>query len=302
MATRLKDHLEKLQVLNAVARSGSITKAATLLRITQAAVSQSIKTLEQALNQELIIREPRGIGLTEHGRILFEFSKRLIADVEAVETQFENPNETNIGSLRIGTHETLAIHVWPQLIHSFCEEFPQIGISLIGGRIDALISSLVNYELHLTLTVEPEPRPDLVTLVVYEGCLGFYGAGSMPETITMDAAAQLPILTDASAHLRQHTPIPSLLAGRGFNLARFHEINSFEAAMRFAALGLGLAVVPDRNAQEYVKAGKIRKLNITGIDNETFGPYKICASWLKKNDAHRPLILFRKTLKTYYGL
>lgn len=300
--TRLKDHLEKLRVLVAVARSGSITKAATVLHMTQAAVSQSIKALEQALEFDLIVREPKGIRLTERGGILCEFSKRMFLEIEAVEGQLANPQGGPTGALRIGTHETLAIHVWPDLLDSFRLAHPQVSVSLISGRIDGLMTALQNYEHHVVLSVEPEKRPDLVSMVLYEGSMRLFASKGTANRMTMKEASLLPILTDAAAHVREGLPIPSFLASAGFALDRFHELNSFEAAMRIAALGFGLALVPDRNAAESVRAGRLQEVEITDRDLGGVGRYKICASWLKRNETYASLKLLEGFLRERFEI
>jgi len=294
--TRLKDHLEKLRVLVAISRAGSISQAATRLHMTQAAASQSIKVLERALDFDLLVRESKGIRLTERGQVLCEFSKRLFLEIEAVEAQLATASEGVSGGLRVGTHETLAIHICPPVLDAFSKMYPGIAVSLISGRVDDLVRALYNYEHHMIMSVEPQPRDDLKIAVLYEGCFGLYGGVKLPARIALDEAARMPILTDASAHVRQGLPIPSFLAGCGFVLDRFHELNSFEAAMRIAAYGLGLALVPDRNAAEAVASGRLRKIDIDELDTETFGRYRICASWLKRNESYKPLQIFRDSL------
>lgn len=306
---KLQDHIEKLRVLNYVARSGSITKAASLLHITQAAASHSIRVLEGALDVKLLHREARGIRLTDSGKVLFEFSQKLLADIQTAEALTLNPYQKDAGMLRVGTHETLAIHVWPPFLQQFSHRHPKVSVSLISGRVDQLIQGLRNREYQIVMTVEPLPHRDIESHKIYPGVMGLF-VGSVANTkhhpslsrrtLSLAQANELSILTDASAHIRQNLPIPTFLLDQGFRLDRFYELNSFEAAMRLAMTGAGIAVVPERNAAGYVKSGQLRPIQIKELNTKTFGAHHICASRLRSTDGDLPLVnIFFEELLTY---
>ena len=287
----LQDHIEKLRVLNFVGRLGSITKAAALLHITQAAASHSIRVLETVLGVKLLHREARGIRLTDSGKILFDFSQRLLVDIQAAEMMAQNPYLPDAGVLRVGTHETLAIHIWPSFLQEFSKRHKKICVSLISGRVDGLVQGLLNREYQILLTVEPLIHRDLQIEDVYQGVMGlFVGTKATAKSVmTLAEANEISILTDTSAHIRQNLPIPAFLLEHGFKLDRFFELNSFEAAMRLAMKGQGIAVVPERNASSYVKDGLLRPLKIAEINAKKFGNHRICASMLKEN-SKQPII------------
>jgi len=294
----LYDHVEKLRVLNFVGRSGSITKAAALLHITHAAASHSIRVLETVLGVQLLHRQPRGIQLTESGKILFEFSQRLLADVRSVEMRALHPEQSLAGALRVGTHETLAVHVWPPFLQRFSKESPHVVVSLISGRIESLVAGLLNREYHVIVTVEPSEHREIDREPLYSGPMGlFVGTGAgvrrhpllRQRVLDLSEANELPILTDAMAHLRQSLPLPVFLLDQGFRLERFYELNSFEAAMRLAMVGVGIAVVPERNAADYVRKGQLRPLRIREIKPATFGVHRVCAS-VRKDQRRIPLV------------
>jgi DNA-binding transcriptional LysR family regulator len=307
--SRLQDHIEKLRVLNYVGRSGSITKAASLLHMTQAAASHSIRVLENVLNIKLLHREARGVRLTDSGKILFDFSQRLLADIQSAEARTLNPYQQDTGVLRIGTHETLAIHVWPPFLRQFGERHPKVSVSLISGRVDGLIQGLLNREYQIVMSVEPLKHRDIQSEEVYAGVMGLFIGNSAAtkshpilkrDTLSLAAANEVPILTDASAHIRQNLPLPVFLMDHGFSLDRFYELNSFEAAMRLAMIGIGIAVVPERNASSYVKDGLLRPLKIKEINPKKFGNHRICASIVKEEQKHQPIIrLFFDELITF---
>lgn len=286
----LKNHLEKLIVLEALGQHGSMTKAGKHLSLSQSAVSHAIKTLEKALDLRLITQSPSGFSFTEAGTKLFEFSQKLFSDVNDLEKILYKETDEKSGTVLVGTHETLAIHVWPKLLTRFAKRHPRIKVSVMSGRIEELVKGLVNRHFHLIFSVKPTERPELAITPIYRGVMGLY-VGKNPEfkrcetldqeVISLNEANKLPILTDVHAHVSEGLPIPTFLKNSGLTLEHLHAFNSFEAAIKNASLGLGIAVIPDRNAAEAVQAGLIRPIKIAEIDPTTFGAYQICATVLK---------------------
>ena len=74
--------LELYRVFKTVAEAGNISAAAQSLYISQSAISQSIKQLENQLGVRLFLRTPRGVNLTEEGRMLYQYVNRAITTIE----------------------------------------------------------------------------------------------------------------------------------------------------------------------------------------------------------------------------
>ena len=87
---RLNEHLEKLKQFEATARLGKVSYAAQSLNISQAAVSRSIKVLEEILDKKLFIRKQAGVELTLEGETLFQFSKNLLEQSIQIEKLIKN--------------------------------------------------------------------------------------------------------------------------------------------------------------------------------------------------------------------
>jgi DNA-binding transcriptional LysR family regulator len=289
MLAHLREHVEKLHAFSAVARAGSLSGAANTLKISQAGLSYSLKTLEGVLGASLFVRSARGMTLTQSGEVLFDYCKKLFLDLEAVEAAVRNPRAVVPGRLRIGTHETLAIHVWPAFLRRLAQKQPNLFISLISGRVHGLVQSLKNEEFDLIVTVEPAQDRALAVNYLYSGDFGFFAASRAAVLYPELAQAKLkraevdavPLLTDASAEIRQFSLIPTFLGQHGFRLERFFELNSFEAAIQLAGHGLGLAFLPRRNAAAAVRSHLLRPLAVEGLPRKGFGAYRICATCLK---------------------
>ncbi len=294
----INDHLEKLNSFRIIANVGSISGAAKSLNTSQSTLSHNILALEDALDVKLLDRKPRGVSLTKKGKILFEFSNRLYLDIKTVESKMKSTDSKRAAHIKIATHETLAIHVWPSFLSHFKKKYPEIHISLFSGRIDQIMDGVREKNYNFALTVEPYKSPDIEKVKIYSGDFGLYVTNDPTnfklleinrKRVTSNDLKSIPIITDNHAHIREGYPIPKFLAEHGLNSTLTYEVNSFETAIRLASKGLGIAVVPTRNAKEAVAQKVIRKLKVSNINEKKFGAYGIYASY-KKSDANNEVI------------
>lgn len=306
MKNLIGPHLEKLEYFKVSAELGSLLGASKALNISQSSLSYSIKTLETAIGKPLFHRLPRGVKLTEAGDTLYAFCKRLELEIEATEESLEYPSSGLRGHIRIATHETLAIHIWPKFLSLLQSKYPGLRVSLVSERIEQINSSLLKRKYHIAVSVEPLSEDRVTNIPLYSDSFGlFVGAKNLitetsnKKRLSLKEIQELPILTDSQAHLREGLPLPIFLSEHGLNGKKYFEVNSFEAAIRFAAEGLGVAAVPKKNAIEATKQGLIRPISIKRINAKQFGNYKICASFLKDDSDNEKIVTIVDQLQKF---
>ena len=102
--------LELYRVFREVAQTGNFSKAAQNLFISQSAVSQSIRQLEDSLQTRLFLRTPRGVALTDDGRLLFDYVRSALGLLETGEDKLAQTRALQMGSLVIGASDTVTRH------------------------------------------------------------------------------------------------------------------------------------------------------------------------------------------------
>lgn len=139
-----------------VAHEGSLTRAATRLRVSQSALSAQIRQLEEALGEALFDRVGRGLALTEAGRVALSFADEIFATGEALRTTLARGRAPS-QALRVGAVATLS--------RNFQESFlkPLFGagdvrLSLHAGSLDELVEKLAAHTLDLVLSNRPPRR------------------------------------------------------------------------------------------------------------------------------------------------
>jgi DNA-binding transcriptional LysR family regulator len=146
-----------LRAFAAVAETGSMTKAAGLLNLTQAAVSQQVKRLEEQFGQRLFERDRRGLTLTPAGDRLLARAGRLLAMNDEMWATMTAPDF--VGEVRLGLPSDIVRPYMPPILKRFYQSWPRVRVTLTCETSPRLLEMLDRGEVDLTLTTEAEPGP-----------------------------------------------------------------------------------------------------------------------------------------------
>ena len=122
---------DKLKIFHAVAEASSFTKAATILNLSQSAISRQIQTLEHELKIKLFERHARGLVLTDNGKYLFQTAHEVIAKLKDVEATFSDEKNKLKGKLTVTTVVSFGTTWLTPRIKEFMDLHPEIEIELI---------------------------------------------------------------------------------------------------------------------------------------------------------------------------
>lgn len=147
--------LRVLRYFLAVAREGSMTKAANLLHVTQPTLSRQLKELEGKLGKELFTRKSHSIELTEEGILLRNRAEEIIDMVGKVEEEFKSMEDTVAGDVYIGCGETEAMRLIAVIVKQLREKYPHIKFHLYSGNSEDVTKQLDNGYLDFGILIEP---------------------------------------------------------------------------------------------------------------------------------------------------
>jgi DNA-binding transcriptional LysR family regulator len=187
-----------LRAFVAVVDSGGMTAAAGTLNLTQAAVSQQIKRLEEIVGEELVTRDRRGMGLTPAGERLFGRAKRMLALNDEIWTEMTTP--VYEGEVRLGIPSDIITTYLPTFLKAFARSYPRVQISLNSGSSAALRAKLQAGQVDVVLATEmrcDEGGENLVMdRLVWVGARGGEAAWLRPLPVSIgcsDCAFRAPI-------------------------------------------------------------------------------------------------------------
>jgi LysR family transcriptional regulator for metE and metH len=144
-----RSHLEIIESLHC---TGSLTRAAEELHLTQSALTHSIKKLESLSGAPIWEKEGRGLRLTDGGRLLLESAQRLLPQFRNIEDQLSRLGDGRLGKLTIGV-ECHPCYEWLiQVIHNYLEKCPEIDLDVTRNfQFDGL-EALVNHKVNMLIT------------------------------------------------------------------------------------------------------------------------------------------------------
>jgi DNA-binding transcriptional LysR family regulator len=151
----------RMRVFRYVAHHLNFSRAAEELLLTQPAVTQQIKALEDDFGVPLFDRGGGRISLTRGGEALLPYAERLKAIGEEAISAVAEAYGQHAGELSIGASQTIAQYVLPRLLAGFRKCHPQVSITARSGNSDAMLEALLSREIQLALIEGPEQRRDL---------------------------------------------------------------------------------------------------------------------------------------------
>ena len=151
----------RIRVFRAVAQHLNFSRAAEELLLTQPAVTQQIKALEDELGVSLFDRGGGRITLTPGGAALLPFAEQMKLVGEAAVTAVAGAYGQEAGELGVGASQTIGQYLLPTFIAGFRQAHPKVRITACSGNTDAMLEALLTKNIQIALIEGPEQRKDL---------------------------------------------------------------------------------------------------------------------------------------------
>jgi DNA-binding transcriptional LysR family regulator len=264
--------VRRLRVLLEVARTGSFTAAAAALCYTPSAVSQQIAALEREAGTVLVERGPRGVVLTEPGRVLAGEADQILGRLAAAELALQALAGLRAGLLRLGWFATAGATLMPRAIAAFQRRHPEVELDLFQGDPDECLPRLRARELELALVYEFELEPPVgadleqVPLLDDPLCIGLPAAHPLAgrERVRLAELAGERWIQG----VRQGSTLEVL--PRACRLAGFEPQVAFRTDDRIAveglvAAGVGVALIPQLTVPTARPDIAVRPLEAVGL-------------------------------------
>ena len=137
------ENLRHLAYVLAAADRGSITEAASALRVSQPAVSAAIKSFEERFGYRIFVRNPaRGLSLTPPGRMFVQQARRLLQDARDFDRGAMGLGRELAGEIHVGCYFITAPFIMPPILSTLAANFPSVGFSLHEGDLVEVVNDL----------------------------------------------------------------------------------------------------------------------------------------------------------------
>ena len=233
----------QLKAFHAVAQHGSFTVAAQKLFLTQPAISDQVRKLEERYGVMLFHRNKRSVKLTDLGERLLGITQRLFAVEMEAEELLQDSQSLQTGSLTLAVDAP--VHVLPQIAR-FCERYPGITVKIETGNTDESLHRLFNYQADLALLGRDVSDERLLSIPLRSDPFVAFVALSHPwasrGSITLADLHDTPlVLREPGSVTRQI--VEEEMNRLGLKIRPAIQVEGREAAREAVVVGIGVGVV-----------------------------------------------------------
>src|SRR4051812_39875387 len=143
--------LRDIEYFAVIAQHGHLGRAAEALRLTQPALSKSLRRLEDAVEAKLVKRTPKGVELTPEGGTLLERVRGLRLSLQDVAREVKDVSAGRVGHLRVGVGEPIGEYILPAAFEEFLRDSPKVSLRIEVSDNDVMLPALLNGELDLVV-------------------------------------------------------------------------------------------------------------------------------------------------------
>lgn len=246
---------------------GSITKAANSLYISQPAITKTIKKLETELGITLFNRGPKGVVLTQNGKIFYNYIKNGVESFINGEHKLTSLKNLETGTIRIGASTTVTRYFLLPFIEKFHNQFPNIDISITNSLTNHLISDLKRGSLDL-LVVNLPTQNDYSLIITPCSTLQDCFAGNSnyinqisKEISLKDLVENFPIITQKEPS-NTRAFLNSLMDKNNVTFHPKFDIVSYALVKDFAKIGMGISYITKEFAKDELDNGILFEIPI----------------------------------------
>jgi LysR family transcriptional regulator, low CO2-responsive transcriptional regulator len=256
----------QLAAFHAVARLGSVSRAAGELHLTQPAVSIQLKLLEESAGAPLLERQGRGVRLSAAGEVMADYAARILDLWREAGDEMAAQRGVFSGTLRVGA-VTTAEYLLPPLLVAFAAEHPHVKVKLRVGNRDEIVAMLGGQEIDIAIMGRPPGELKTTSAAFAKHPMAFLASPRHPLMSRRDLT--LADLAGANLLVRERgsgtrTTLERLHKDAGLPLRIGSEMSSNEAIKQMCAAGFGAAFLSLHTCGLELQAGLLALLPMAG--------------------------------------
>src|SRR6185312_4413829 len=230
-------NLHLLRLFSTVVQTGSFSRAADTLHISQPAISKGVRDFEMQVGCRLLDRTSRGVRPTREGQALLQHAETLFAAERAAEDELLSLRNLEAGSLRIGASTTIATYMIAEHLGVFRRQYPGIDLHVVSANTRDIAELMLAHDIEIALVEGPVEDHDLVS------------SAWQTDVIIL-------IIREPGSGTRE--VVAQALASHGVEPRRTLEIGSTEAIKQAVACDVGVSIVSTATVDDQVKLGRLK--------------------------------------------
>ncbi|MGA2960833.1 MAG: LysR family transcriptional regulator [Candidatus Korobacteraceae bacterium] len=255
--------VRQLEIFHALAEELNFTRTAERVHCVQSNVTGQIHSLEQELGAQLFDRLSKRVVLTEAGKRLRPYAEKVLATLTEAKHALSHSSVPS-GPLRVGAPESVLTYRLPRVLRKFRKQYPDVELIFRPYEDANLVAPLETGQLDVTIRMADEIANERLSSIQLRTERVIFVVGPMHALATRakvapeDLRGQTMLLTEAGCAYRKK--LDDLLLLRGIRPKNTTEFTSVEAIKGCAALGMGVALLP-----EIAVASELRENRLTAL-------------------------------------
>lgn len=263
--------LSDLQLFCDLVETGSFSRAAERNFVSQSAVSQRLRSLEQKYGQ-IFLERSKGKGRvtpTEAGRVLYEGAKPLVREAAELDIRLRGLSEEIAGAVRVATVYSVGLHALPGRLKPFLAAHPQVNVHLEYSQTARVYQDVLSGAVDVGIVAVPTARAGIEIIPFIE------------ETIALICAPEHPLAQRPEAALKQLEDQPFIafegdiptrrlidahLRAAEVKVRVVAEYDNIETLKNLVEIGSGVSLVPEATVRQEVRDGLLAVIPLTQQD------------------------------------
>ncbi len=261
--------VESFKVFRDLVETQSFSKAAQLNYVTQSAVSQQVRAMEERFGIPLIERTSKKFGLTREGQMLYQTSRHVIQLYEGLQHQFQELRGVISGTIRVATVYSIGLHELPPYLKAFLKEYPQVNVHVEYRRSNQVYEDILQGTVDIGLVAFPAQRKNIKVEAFRKDKLVLICA---PENaLAKGASVRLAEVAKArfvgfESDIPTRRAVDRMFRERGLEVKPVMEFDNVETVKRAVEIDAGVSIVPRATVEQEVRNGTLKALEISGGD------------------------------------
>jgi DNA-binding transcriptional LysR family regulator len=254
--------IETLKIFCDLVETGSFSQAAERNFVTQSAVSQQVRGLEEKFRRRLLerVRGRREVRLTNAGEVFYRESRNVLAAYGVLQESMREFSGTVSGTVRVATVYSVGLHELPPVVRRFMELYPAAKIDLEYSRTTRIVRDVLSGAVELGVVAFPEKRRGL-SVINLPGdrlvliCPPAHPLAARKKVKATELQGQGFVLFERDIPTRRATD--KILKSHNVSVTRVAEFDNIETIKRAVEVGMGCAIVPRPSVLDEEKSGQL---------------------------------------------
>jgi len=258
-------HLETLKVFCDIVETRSFSTAASKNFVTQSAVSQQIRMLEQRYGRRLLERTRGNVQLTPAGEVLYQTSKDIVERYQDMEARLQAATEVVGGTVRVGTVHSIGLYELAGPLKRYLKAHPQVNLALEYSRSNKIYDDVSKGNVDVGVVAYPQKRPGIVVIPYRQdrlvvACPPGHRLAGHRRMAVKKLASEPMVGFERDIPTRRETD--RILRRYGIEPHYVMELDNVETIKRVVEIGRGVAILPEPALAREVESGTLVAIHL----------------------------------------